>query len=168
MMMAATSAQAAELRLDPADARIGLTIYAMGMFPQAGHFSRFAGKLSLDPGPPARCHVELQVEAASLAMSTEARTRTALGPSMLDAAHFPALTYHGDCDPAHTAGQLTLHGVTHDLALTTSLDAGTITATGALHRQDYAVRGLPGLVGGTVHIVFSVDLPPDLAQSFPR
>ncbi len=168
MTMAAVNAQAAELSLTPADTRIGLTIYAMGMFPQSGHFSRFTGTLRVDPGHPESCHVDLKVEIASLAMSTQTATRMSLGPSMLDAAHFPTLSYQGSCNPAHTVGKLTLHGITDTLTLTATRAAGTITANGSLRRQDYAVLGMTGLVGSTVNIVFAVDLPPALAQSFSR
>jgi polyisoprenoid-binding protein YceI len=168
LMLPAGGASAAEMKLIPSDTHINLTVYAMGLFPQNGHFSNFTGTLSIDPGHPESCHVAMQVQVASLAMPTETATRTALGPTVLDAVHFPTLAYQGDCKPASTAGQLTLHGVTRPLTLTATRDANHIAASGVLRRQDYDIRGLPGLIGSMIHIVFSVDLPPDLAAIFPR
>ncbi len=156
------------MQLGPADARIGLTVYAMGMFPEAGHFSRFSGTLSVAPGDPESCRVTIQVEVASLTMSTDTGTHMALGPTMLDAAHFPRLTYEGDCRPAHSSGNLTLHGITRPISLAATRDDKGIAAHGSIHRQDYAIHGFPGLVGGTINVVFSVDLPPDLAKELPR
>ncbi len=168
LTLSAGRAGATVLQINPADARIGLTVYAMGMFAEAGHFSRFTGTLSVDPGHPESCRVAIQVEIASLAMSTQTATHMALGPTMLDPARYPMLTYQGDCKPVSTLGMLTLHGLTHPLLLAATHDAKGISAHGALHRQDFAINGLPGLVGATIDIVFSVDLPPDLAKELPR
>jgi len=168
LLLFTTAAHAGVMQLMPADARVGLTVYAMGMFPQAGRFSRFAGTLSVQPGHPETCHVAIQVEVASLEMSTQAGTHMALGPTMLDASQFPKLTYDGDCAPTSSSGQLTLHGVTRPLTLVATRDDKGISAHGSLRRQDYAIRGFPGLVGGTINVVFSVDLPPDLAKELPR
>ncbi len=168
LLLTATTAQAGAMQLTPSDARIGLTVYAMGMFAQAGHFSRFTGTLSVEPGHPESCRVAMQVDVASLTMSTEAGTHMALGPTMLNAAQFPKLTYEGDCTPTRSSGQLTLHGVTRAITLAATHDDKGIAAHGTLRRQDYDIRGFPGLVGGTINVVFAVDLPPDLAKELPR
>ena len=168
LMLPVATARAAAMRLEPDDARIGLTVYAMGMFPETGHFSRFTGTLTVDPGHPESCRVTMQVEVASLTMSTETGTHMALGPAMLDAAQFPKLTYEGDCTATRSSGQLTLHGVTRPLTLATTRSDKGIAAHGTLHRQDYAIRGFPGLIGATINVVFAVDVPPDLAKDLPR
>jgi polyisoprenoid-binding protein YceI len=167
-MLCAGAAQAAVLQLQPSDARIGLTVDAMGMFPEAGHFSRFTGTLTVDPGHPETCRVAMQVEVASLAMSTQTGTHMALGPTMLDPAQFPKLTYEGDCTATRSSGQLTLHGVTRPITMAATRDDKGIAAHGTLRRQDYAIRGFPGLVGATINVVFAVDVPPDLAKDLPR
>jgi len=168
LVLSAATAQAGVMQLEPADARIGLTVYAMGMFAQAGHFEHFTGTLSVAPGHPESCHVAMQVDVASLTMSTERGTHMALGPTMLDAAHFPRLTYEGDCMPTRSSGQLTLHGVTRPLLLEATRDDKGFAAHGSIRRQDYAIKGFPGLVGSNINVVFSVDLPPDLAKELPR
>jgi polyisoprenoid-binding protein YceI len=151
------------LTLSPATAHIGLTVFAMGMVRVEGHFERFSGRLVLDPGAPAPCRVSLDVEVASLRMEGPGRTRLALGPFLLDAAHYPALHYAAACGTAQPVGALTLHGITHTLALETHRDGDTVSATGRLHRFTYGVSGLPGFIGGTVELHLSATLPPGLA-----
>ncbi len=168
LMLAAGTAQAGVMQLAPANARIGLTVYTMGIFPEAGHFSRFLGTLSVTPGHPESCHVAMQVDVASLTMSTDRDTHVALGPSMLDATHFPNLTYQGDCTSTRNSGQLTLHGITRPLSLVATRDDKGIAAHASIRRQDYAIDGFPGLVGRTISVTFSIDLTPDLAKELPR
>ena len=159
---------AAQVPLDPADTRIGLTVYALGLFAQDGHFTRFSGNLRFDPAHPTDCRVEVKVDAASLDMGAATRTRTALGTSMLDAAHYPDLLYAGACTPARTEGQLTLHGVRRSLTVSQTRRANSITATATLRRQDYGIHGLPALIGAKIDILFTMDLPPTLAEQLPN
>jgi polyisoprenoid-binding protein YceI len=164
----ASFACAAQVKLAPDDARIGLTAYALGVLPQSGRFSRFSGSLQFDPAHPQLCHVQLTVDVTSLAMGAAIYTRTALGASLLDAAHYPTLSYDGACDLARTTGQLTLHGVTRSLVLDETRVGARITATGKLRRQDYGILGVPALIGSSIGLVFSVELPADLAAQLPR
>jgi polyisoprenoid-binding protein YceI len=159
----ATPALASVVVLTPDNTTIGLTIFALGLFPQSGHFARFLGRLQIDPAHPADCQVDLQVQVASLEMSSSTTARLALGASMLDAARFPTMRFRGSCDLGQTTGQLTMHGVTRGLGLVEERTGTLMKATGALHRQDFGVSGLPGVIGGTVNIKFSMDLPADLA-----
>jgi polyisoprenoid-binding protein YceI len=167
-VLSVSATLATTLQLVPANTQMGLTVYAMGMFPQAGHFGKFSGTLSVEPGHPESCRVAMQVDVTSLVMSTQTGTHTALSPTMLDPARFPTLGFEGDCDPGNTHGQLTLHGVTRALTLTATRDAKGISAHGTLRRQDFGIVGFPALIGSTIKVVFSVDLPPGLAEEIPH
>ncbi len=129
------------------------------------HFDDFAGTVIMDTAAPGSCHVQVTVRIASLHMADPARTRLALGSSMLDAAHFPTMAFTGQCDGAMLNGALTLHGVTRPLELTMQRRDSLMTATGVLQRRDYVITGLPGLVGQRIRIRLQTALPPPLARA---
>ncbi len=59
----------------------------------------------------------LQIEAASLAMSSETVRDQILAPGMMDAAQFPELAFRGVCHGSEVVGDLTMHGQTHPFTL---------------------------------------------------
>jgi polyisoprenoid-binding protein YceI len=168
MPAAQSRAAAAIVKLAPRTTTIDLTIYLMGLFPLPAHFDRFTGTLSVDPADPAKCAVAMDIDAASLDMADRARQRLAVGPQLLDAAHYPTLHYAGSCAGGQPTGELTMHGTTRPLKLTAKRDGMRIVAQGSLRRQDYGVSGLPGLIGRTVRIRFDVQLPDGLAAMINR
>ena len=139
--------------------KLALTVYAAGLFPIFGEYPGVSGTLEVDPDKPGFCHVSITVDQSSLAMSDPARARRALAPDMLDAADFPTMHFDGDCEGDTTAGKLTLHGVTHPLALTMHHADGLVTGEGRLLRRDYAIDGMPHLLGQLIKIHFSTTLP---------
>jgi len=158
-----TIARAASLRpgtvaLEPADGSVAIRTYGLGLLPFDGRFAAFHGTLRYNPSDHANCRVALQVDVASLAMSTDTITATVLGQDFLDAAHYPALNFAGTCNPNGLNGQLTMHGVTRPLALT--LDWGSLlVARGRLRRADWGMTARPLLGGRTVRITVTVRLP---------
>jgi len=157
---------AAEIALTPANTTIGLVTYALGVFARPGRFTAFTGTLRFNAAQATDCRIDLAVDVPSLDMGTAARTTMALGPAMLDAAHYKSLEYHGACGGAIATGQLTLRGVTRTLILAELRQGDVVSATGSLRRQDYGVSGLPGVIGGTIRIEFSVTLPASMAAAF--
>jgi polyisoprenoid-binding protein YceI len=164
---AASPCDAALVPIVPGDTQIGLTVYAFGVFAQSGHFTRFTGTLQLDPDQLASCQIRIKVEAASLDMGVPGRTHMGIGPGLLDASTYPELLYSGACDPNHGEGDLTMHGVTRHVRVTEGRSGNRISATFSLRRQDYGIKGMPGLIGNRIGVVFSVDLPPALAAKLP-
>ncbi len=156
-------AEPRQIPLAPPGTSAEFTSYAMGLWPIAGHFTRFSGRLQVDPAHAQDCTVSLNIDVSSLEMADPARARTAMGPKLLDASRFPTLSYQGSCAGGHAAGMLTMHGVTRGLALSARRAGQVVTATGTLHRQDYGIDGLPGLVGRTIKLSFAVSLPGELA-----
>jgi polyisoprenoid-binding protein YceI len=57
------------------------------------------------------------------------------------------------------AGALTLHGVTRQVVLDVVRDGTHVTATGMLLRRDYAIGGLPGMVGQHIRFRLAASLP---------
>jgi polyisoprenoid-binding protein YceI len=147
------------LALTPATAKLGLTVYALGLFPVAGAYASFSGTLDIDPANPDFCRVTVTVDQASLNMGDPTRTRKALAPDMLDAAHYPTMRYSGTCDGSTMGGTLTLHGIARPLSLTLRRSGTTVAGEGRLIRHDYAIDGMPHLLGQVIKIRFSTTLP---------
>ncbi len=155
-------ARAATIELAPMTTSIGLTVWAMGVFPLRGRFERFTGLLSVDTAVPGACRVSLDIEVGSLRMDDGALTQRATGPLLLDAARYPTLHYGGTCGPIAASGTLTLHGVTRPVTLTVRRDGAAMLASGTLQRGAFGVDGYPGLVSRQVEMRVSVTLPAQL------
>ena len=150
------------VELAPNTTSIGLTVWGMGLFPLRGRFERFAGILNLDPAVPGACRVQIDVAVASLRMDDGSLTQVALGPHLLDAVRYPALQYGGRCSATAASGAMTLHGVTHPVALRVTRNGSVMTASGTLLRGTFGVDGYPGLVGRHVEMRVSITLPSPL------
>jgi len=158
-------AQPRDLPLDPAHAEIGFRAYAFGVIPIDGVFSRFSGRLSIDPGAPDRCHVTIDVEVASLRLADPALREDALSEAMLDARDFPYMAYDGVCRGDGIEGTLTLHGTARPLRLSVTNAPPRYSADAAVRRRDWGIVGRPLLAGQTVRIRVSTTIaaPPAAA-----
>jgi polyisoprenoid-binding protein YceI len=158
---AATRAMATPLRLtlDPAHAVVGFRAYEFGLVPVDGIFTRFHGRLLIDPAVPNSCQVDVTVEVASLRMSDPGILDDTLSPGLLNAAAFSTLRYRGSCDGHGIAGDLTLHGVTRPLFLITTREGDRYRAHASLQRTDWGITGQPVLAGRNVRISVSTTVP---------
>ncbi len=154
----AARAVAATIALTPANSEIGYTIYQFGLFPVQARFTQFGGTLDLDRAAPGRCQVRVWVQLASLQMEDRGKQDMALGPSLLDAAHFPQMAFSGTCQGSKVVGQLTLHGLTHALTLQTTPDRDTMLAYGTIRRRDYGISGLRMVISPLVHLRLRVPI----------
>jgi polyisoprenoid-binding protein YceI len=158
-VLAPAAARAAPIPIAPPASHLGYTVFAMGLVPINASFQDFAGTLIVDPARPADCAVQVTVRMASLHMADPIRNRLALGASMLDAARYPTMHFDGHCEGQSLVGALTLHGVTRPLTLALQRDGTHVTATGMLQRRDYAIAGMPGLIGQRVRLHLDAHLP---------
>jgi polyisoprenoid-binding protein YceI len=118
----------------------------------------------LDPALPEMCRVDVTIDVRSLHMADPDRVKQALEPDMLDVAAYPTMHFDGVCQSTQTLGNLTLHGVTHPVALNTKREDGVIESTGTLNRHDYGINGLPNLVGQTIRLRFTTKVPDAVAH----
>lgn len=149
---------AREVPLAPGGSTVAIRIFGLGLLPFDGRFGRFQGVLRYDPDNHARCSVALQVDVASLSMSSDAMTETVSGPDFLNAARYPALIYEGACGPDGMAGALTMHGVTRPLGLALDWNGDAVEAVGRLRRADWGMTARPLLGGKSVRITVKVRL----------
>jgi polyisoprenoid-binding protein YceI len=151
-LLVSGAARADQISLRPPASAVELRSYGFGLFPLDGQFTRFDGWMRYDPSHPEACQVMLDIEAGSLAMSSEQIRDRIIGPGMMDAARFPGLTFHGVCQGEAVVGELTMHGETHPFTLDFKRSAGKVTATGTLHRAEWGITGSAVIGGPTIRI----------------
>jgi polyisoprenoid-binding protein YceI len=158
------SAAARQFPVTPPIARIGYTVFALGVLPVAATFDRFEGTVVQDPARPDDCQVRVTIDVASMRMDDPERRREALGADMLDAADFPTMQFDGACHGSRQAqsvvGKLTLHGVTRALTLRVQRNGTQVNCVGRLARGDFGILGMGDLVAPIVRIDLSLRLPP--------
>ena len=154
LLIAALPARAAPLPLLPAGSRVELRANGLGLIPFDGRFTRFHGWMGTDPANPGACRIVLEIEAASLTMSTTAVRDGIAGPEFMDVAQFPELAFHGACEGARVTGSLLLHGQTHPFTLDfeSSPPAGSLLLSGTLKRAEWGMTARPFTAGSTVRI----------------
>jgi polyisoprenoid-binding protein YceI len=148
-----------DLNLAPPATTIAYTAYALGLWPVHAEFERFAGRVRLNASKPADCDIDVTIEMQSLRMDDPDRRRLVLGPTMLDAAHFPTMHFTGVCAPSGVVGRLTLRGVTKELQLSVRQSQHMLVCTGLIERSEFGVNGLPGVVGPRIRIRLSTPMP---------
>ena len=149
LLLVASTAWSEQVSLQPPGSAVELRTYGFGLIPFDGSFTRFHGWMRYDPPTPDRCEVMLQIEAASLTMSSETVRDQILAPGMMDAAQFPELAFRGVCQGSEVIGDLTMHGQTHPFTLDYKRSGGRVVATGELRRADWGITGSP-LTGGSI------------------
>ncbi|HEV7502619.1 MAG TPA: YceI family protein, partial [Vicinamibacteria bacterium] len=88
-----------------------------------GHFTDYAGTISVDAAKPESASVEFTVKAASIDTADANRDKDLRGPNFFDVEKFPEITFKGTKvkstgkDKYDVTGSLTLHGVTKEVTL---------------------------------------------------
>jgi len=88
-----------------------------------GRFQAWSGSLMLDPENPARSHVEVVIDAASIDTREPKRDDHLRSADFFDVATFPQLTFKSTAVEANgpgeytVTGDLTIHGVTRSVVL---------------------------------------------------
>ena len=149
LLIIAGTAWSDQFSLQPPNSAVELRTYGFGLIPFDGSFTRFHGWVRYDADDPGAAAVMLEIEAASLAMSSEAVRDHIMGSEMMDAARFPSLSFHGTCRAKVIVGDLTMHGETHPVSFDFISSAGSIVATGQLRRAEWGITGSP-LTGGSI------------------
>ena len=159
MAAPAKAAAPAFVPINPANAQIGYSVFALGLVPMRGTFQDFSGTLTLRTEIPGACQIHVRVSVGSLRMASRALTRQALATNMLDVGGYPAMEFTGACQGQGVDGTLSLHGAKRPFHLSIHRDGQTVTCSGSLMRRDYGIKGLAGWLSSNVHITLSMRLP---------
>ncbi|HVO18041.1 MAG TPA: YceI family protein [Anaeromyxobacter sp.] len=142
-----------------------------------GRFARWSGSIQLDEQDLPRSSVEVKIDAASLDTQVTDRDNHLRSPDFLDVATFPEITYRSrkiekKGDGYRVVGDLTMHGVTREVALEAEF-AGTgkdpwgnqragFSARTSLDRRDYGLKWNAALETGGVLVGEKVDISIEL------
>ena len=125
-----------------------------------GRFTQWTGSLAFDAEAPERSRVEVQIDAASVDTREPQRDAHLKSPDFFDVDKYPAMAFKSrrveragdDSNHYRVVGDLTLHGVTREIALEATLEGQTTAHYLAERLERFPVRltqlahGLP--VGG--------------------
>jgi len=155
-----TPAEHTTYRIDPATSRVAFTIRKRMLFVirqiVRGRFADVRGSISLDEREPANSRAEVTIGAASVDTGMAKRDTHLRKADFLDVERYPSLTFRSRrIDPIDRAtghyrvvGDLTVHGVTREVALDTRYEparAGArarrikLTLTAPLDRRDFGL-----------------------------
>lgn len=165
-------------QIDPAHTNVGFGVRHLVLSKVKGNFKEFAGTIVYDEEDITRSSVNVTIQAASINTENAKRDKHLRSPDFLDAEKFPTLTFKSkriekSQNGIVAVGDLTIHGVTREVALPFTLlgkvvDPWGNTRIGAeasltINRHDYGVSwsqkmdsgGL--VVGDDVEIELSVE-----------
>jgi polyisoprenoid-binding protein YceI len=145
-----------------------------------GEFGKVAGTVNLNDTDPTKSTVEVEIDATSVNTREPKRDEHLRSPDFFDVAKFPKITFKSTQISKVTEGKyslvgnLTIHGVTKPVTLTTELSPeikdpwGNVkrggTATTTINRKDFGLTWNKALeaggvvVGDAVNIVVDVEL----------
>ncbi len=166
-------------QLDPTHTLVEFSGKHMMFTTVKGYFKSIRGTIDLDEADPARSSVDVEIDASSLYSGVEARDDHLKSPDFLEVEKYPMITFKSTrveplgCDHARVVGDLTIHGVTREVALDTKLTGrgkrpdGMETlgfeATTSINRKDFgltwnmALESGGFLVSDTIKIEIAVE-----------
>jgi polyisoprenoid-binding protein YceI len=164
--------------IDPAHSEITFSIRHMMISTVRGQFRRFRGHIHFDEATPTDALVDVEIETASIDTRDEQRDAHLRSAEFFDAERFPTITFLSRRVEAvshnrfRAIGDLTMHGVTREVALDTCFEGvgkdpwgGTraaFTATTTIDREDYGLTWNAALETGGVLVGKDVKIALDV------
>jgi polyisoprenoid-binding protein YceI len=162
--------------VDPSHSRVGLAVKHLGIATVRGEFGTFAGSLALtEDGAVATGNVT----AASVDTNEPQRDAHLRSPDFFDVERFPEIGFRSiairpvDDETFEIAGELTLHGVTREIALTAEIQGAEVDPwgnervgleiTGQLDRADFGMKFNQALGSGNMLVSDKVKLSLDIS-----
>jgi polyisoprenoid-binding protein YceI len=132
--------------IDQAHSQVTFNVKHMMISTVRGRFNQFSGILELDERTPANSRVDVTVDAASVDTNEPRRDGHLRSADFFDVANYPTITFKStrveirDDEHARVYGDLTIHGVTHEVPLDVTLEGHTRDMQGQ-RRSAYVARG---------------------------
>ena len=161
---------------DPVHSMVALKIrHVVSRVP--GQFTKVAGTIHYDRENPTQSSVQATIEANSLSTNAEKRDNHVKSDAFLDVARFPTITFvsRGEWkktgpDAYEVPGDLTMHGITHPVALQVSLLGFGTTPAGkhlagweakaTVRKSEFGVNGpavLSAALGDDVEVNINIE-----------
>ncbi|MHB8596149.1 MAG: YceI family protein [Ktedonobacteraceae bacterium] len=144
-----------------------------------GHFKSVRGAITLDEANPSNSSVDVEIDAASLDSGVDYRDNHLKSADFLEIEKYPLITFKStrvepeDAEHAKITGELTIHGVTHEVVLDTEFagrardpmgrEVISFDAKTSINRKDYglnwnvALETGGWLVGDTIKVEISAE-----------
>ena len=168
----AETAAAGKYKIDPEHTTVLFTVSHLGISNLVGRFNTVAGNMVLEPHGNSR--VEVEIQTASIDTHHGKRDNHLRSPDFFNARLYPVIRfasknvdYNEQGEPVSVTGNLTLHGVTRQVALeVTPIGAGKdpwggyragYHATTIIKRSDYGMNFMQGGVGDDIRIDLNIE-----------
>jgi len=172
------SSNATTWTIDPAHAEIGFAVRHLMIATVRGRFGAVSGTVTVDEENPHNSKVDVTVDVNSIDTRQEMRDNHLRSADFFDVEHHPTMHFvskriEGDAyGEFRVVGDLTIRGVTREVALTASLEGRTrdpwgneragFSATGKINRRDFGLNWNQALETGGVMVGDEVKLTIDV------
>lgn len=168
-------AQTMQYRLDPVHTRVLVAVEHAGFSQALGTVSGSTGTLQFDPDDWRAAKLDATVPLQRLDFGDAEWNRAVLARNLLDAEDFPEARFVSsrvepvDAQRATVFGELTLHGVTREVALDATLNqlkrhplppfrrTAGFSATTTIRRSDFGIDAWKSVIGDEVQIRLEVE-----------
>lgn len=164
--------------VDPAHSSVGFSVKHMGIANVRGTFSEYEGTLDMTEDLAA-CRARGSVKVASIGTGDAQRDDHLRSPDFFDVEQFPEITFEStrieaiDEDSSRVFGNLTMHGITHEIKLEVAIQ-GTDTdpwgntragleVVGKLKRSDWDMQFNQALGSGNMLVGDKVGVSLDIS-----
>ena len=168
-------AQASTWQIDPMHTAAQFSVRHLGVSTVRGAFTKVSGSAKFDPSDPSKTSLDASIDAASIDTRVQMRDNDLRSPNFLEVQKYPTITFHSKqvkspgSGKLQIFGDLTIHGVTKEVTLDVDGPTAQIkdpwgnqrigaSATTKINRQDFGVKGLPGVVGDEITITIDTEL----------
>ena len=171
----AALAQAGTWQIDPNHTAAQFAVKHLAVSTVRGAFMKVSGSAQYDPADPSKDSVEITIDASSVDTRVQMRDNDLRSPNFLDVQKYPTITFKSKQvksaggDKLQMVGDLTIHGVTKEVVLDVDGPSAPIkdpwgnqrigaSASTKINRNDFGVKGLPGVVGDDINITIDTEL----------
>ena len=165
-------------QVDAAHSAVSFSVRHMVISKVKGRFAKWTAKLDLDTSDLTAASVEVEIDVASIDTGVPDRDAHLRSADFFDAAKYPTLTYRSRSvkqagpEALHVVGDLTLHGVTKEVALEVELGGqgkdpwGNLrtgfTAKTSVNRKEFGLAWNQALETGGVLVAEKVEIEIEL------
>lgn len=151
--------------LDPSHTTVEFVVRHLMITKVRGRFTGVAGSIAIAEGATVPSSIAVTIDPATVDTREEPRDAHLKSPDFLDAATFPQLSFsstrfEGDGESFRVYGNLTIHGVTREIALDATFEGRTndpwgnqrvgYEAHGKISRKDFGLNWNQALEAGGV------------------
>jgi polyisoprenoid-binding protein YceI len=183
-LVAVAAAAADPWQIDPAHSTAQFSVTHNMIATVRGEFGKLSGTIEYDGTTAASIQADVTIDAASITTRNEKRDGHLKSPDFFDVAKYPTLTFKskkivgGTGGAFQLVGDLTMHGVTKEVALDVTAPSKVIkggrgesrvaaSATTKINRQDYGVKWNATLDAGGVVVSDMVAITIDIEAILP-